>query len=83
MQQTPVNPSVKLHSIIGTGSPFSDGTPADGIVPVYTPGIRRGQRALVGAEHSDLPDHPDAIAEVVRVLGEHLQAYDAAQRAPQ
>ena len=45
MQQTPVNPSVKLHSIIGTGSPFSDGTPADGVVPVSSAGIRRGQRA--------------------------------------
>ena len=34
MRRLPISPAVSLHSIVGTGSSLSDGTPADGIVPV-------------------------------------------------
>ena len=44
MQRLPVSPAVRLHSIVGTGSSLSDGTPADGIVPVssrHAPRLRQ------------------------------------------
>ena len=31
---------------------------------------------FVNAAHSDLPDHPDTVAEVIRILAEHLQQFD-------
>jgi pimeloyl-ACP methyl ester carboxylesterase len=78
MTQLPVNPAVKIHTIAGNGTPFSDGTPADGVVSLESarhPGA--ASECFVNAGHSDLPDHQDTTAEVVRILREHLQQLDA------
>jgi pimeloyl-ACP methyl ester carboxylesterase len=84
LYRLPVNASVQLHTVAGTGGTLSDGAPADGVVPVDS--ARHPNTAserLVAATHNDLPDHPDTIAEIVRILGVHLQEYDAIGRTAQ
>lgn len=84
MTQLPINPAVRIHSIVGNGTPFSDGTPADGVVSMDSarhPGA--ASERFVNASHSDLPDHQDTVAEVLRILAEHLQQVDAVYRVTQ
>lgn len=68
----PVNPSVRLHTLIGTGHPLRDGTDADGVVPVESaqhPGTTSEKR--LEASHTSLPDHPETTRELMRILDEH------------
>lgn len=82
LARLPVHPDVKLHSIVGNGTPYADGTPADGVVSMDSarhPGA--ASERFVNATHSDLPDHPDTVAEVLRILAEHLQQFHAVPTA--
>jgi hypothetical protein len=82
MTRLPVNPAMKLHTIAGNGTPYADGTPADGVVSMDSarhPGAV--SERFVNAAHSDLPDHPDTVAEVIRILAEHVQQFDATHGA--
>ena len=70
--QMPFNPTVHLHSIIGTGklSPF--GEPGDGVVDVASarlPGVE--SELYVPAVHEKLHRDPDSIAEMARILRLH------------
>lgn len=70
----PVAPHIQMHTIIGTGHPLRDGTPADGVVPIASarhPGTSSEQ--LIESSHTQLPDHPQTTREVTRILSEHLQ----------
>lgn len=81
MQQLSINPSVKIHTIAGNGVPFSDGTPADGVVALESarhPGAV--SERFINAGHNDLPDNPETTAEILRILTEHLQQIDATYR---
>ncbi len=72
--QLPVNPEVRLHTIIGTGRPLRDGTEADGVVPVESarhPGTISEKR--IKTTHTSLPDDPETTSEVIRILHEHLE----------
>jgi hypothetical protein len=69
----PVNPAVKLHTIIGTGGELSGGIPADGVVTVESarhPGTV--SEFLIEAKHTQLTGHEETTKEMVRILGEHL-----------
>ncbi|MEM8678885.1 MAG: hypothetical protein AAGF97_05940 [Planctomycetota bacterium] len=84
MYDLPVSPRVNLHTIIGTGRPFLDGTPADGVVPVASarhPGTV--SELMVDATHTELTGHPDSVAELRRILGVHLDEYDHQVRTKQ
>ncbi|MGI9473685.1 MAG: esterase/lipase family protein [Rubripirellula sp.] len=73
----PVNPTVQLHTIIGTGRSLRDGTPADGVVPVESarhPGTM--SEKLIDTTHTHLPDHPETTNELVRILGDHVQEFE-------
>jgi pimeloyl-ACP methyl ester carboxylesterase len=72
LEQMPINPPVRLHSIIGTGGnePFSE--PGDGVVTVAS--ARHAgviSEVFVPARHEKLHRHPVAIAELARILREH------------
>ncbi|TWT84404.1 Alpha/beta hydrolase family protein [Planctomycetes bacterium CA13] len=68
-----VNSEVGLHTIIGTGREFSDGTPSDGVVAVQSarhPGTL--SELQINATHTKLTSHPKTTEELVRILGEHV-----------
>ena len=69
----PVNPAVRLHTIIGTGGELSGGIPADGVVAVESarhPGTV--SECLIEAKHTHLTGHEETTKEMVRILGDHL-----------
>jgi len=70
-RQLPVNPSVRLHSIIGTGGSGAS-EPGDGVVPVASarhPCV--ASELYVPAKHSQLQRETSTVAEVSRILREH------------
>ena len=70
----PVNPNVRLHTIIGNGRKMPHGVPADGVVPVASarhPGTQ--SERLIDTTHTQLPNHPETTDEIVRILNEHLR----------
>jgi hypothetical protein len=72
LREMPVNPGVRMHSIVGTGklSPF--GEPGDGVVDVSSARIRGVESELyVPAAHEKLHRDPDSIAEMARILRQH------------
>jgi len=73
LAEMPVNPCVRIHSIIGTGGCSVLSEPGDGVVTVTSaryPGVE--SELFVPAKHEMLHRHPDAIAELARILREHL-----------
>jgi pimeloyl-ACP methyl ester carboxylesterase len=78
MANLPVSQRVSLHSVIGDGFPLPDGSPGDGVVPVSSarhPGVV--SERFIRVRHTEQTQHPETIAEVLRVLSEHLQQFDA------
>ncbi|MDG2222821.1 MAG: hypothetical protein P8L85_15690 [Rubripirellula sp.] len=70
--ELPVNPVVRLHTIIGSGKQLKDGTPADGVVPVASaqhPGTV--SEKLIDTIHTELTHHPETTTELVRILSLH------------
>ena len=68
-----VNPDVRLHTIIGTGREFKDGTPADGVVAVQSarhPGTV--SELQIDTTHTQLTSHSETTAEILRILSVHL-----------
>ncbi len=69
--QLPVNPEVRLHTIIGTGHKLRDGSDGDGVVPVESarlPGVDSELR--IECSHTALPDDPKTTMELKRLLRE-------------
>ena len=65
---------VCVHSIIGTGKPSWWGEPSDGVVPVESARlVGVASEIEVDAKHEELHHNPTAIAEVIRILREHLR----------
>ena len=83
INEMPVNPEVRLHSIIGTGKLSPVGEPGDGVVDVYSV-CRRGVESelYVPAQHEKLHRDPESIAEMARILREHANEL-ASRAAPQ
>jgi pimeloyl-ACP methyl ester carboxylesterase len=74
IRQLPVRSDVKLHSIVGVAHPISLDGPSDGLVAVsnaYHPGVQ--SQLAVPAIHSQVPRSPRTIAEVQRILEEHVE----------
>lgn len=73
MLEMPRAPGVSTHSIIGVGhGVFQEG---DGVVPISSarlPGV--ASELVVPATHKDIHHQPQTLAEVRRILGEHLQS---------
>lgn len=81
IEHLPLNVCTSLHSIIGDrcGS-FCHGR-SDGVVLVSS--AREPQAAseiLVDAKHSKVKDHPDSIAELLRILYEHRQQVEGCEK---
>ena len=75
MEYLPLSPRVQLHSIIGTGRWMVVGGPADGVVPVESaqhPGVV--SERYVPARHQELHHDADTVAEVKRILHQHIEA---------
>jgi len=78
MQQMPVNPQVRLHSIIGTGCPMLTAGDSDGIVPVSSarhPGVQT--ETLVRAWHTEVHRHPETLQALLYILSVHNAEYQA------
>ncbi len=90
LQQTPYNPGVRLHSIIGTGGSTVLREPGDGVVAVSSARICGVEsELLVPAKHEKLHRDPASIAELARILRLHanrqpvaMQAQGRLERAP-
>lgn len=77
LAETPVNPCVQIHSIIGTGGCSVLSEQGDGVVTVTSaqyPGVE--SEIFVPAKHEKLHRHPAAIAELARILREHAAQLD-------
>ena len=69
------SPAVRLHSIVGTGKPMRDGTPADGVVPVSSARLNCvASELMLDAKHDALHRVPGTVAEIARILQEQPTA---------
>lgn len=78
-----VDPSVRMHSIIGHGRWMPGSGDSDGVVPVSSArkyGV--DSEKLVHDKHTDLPADPMAIEEVISILREHGRATSFAPVGP-
>jgi pimeloyl-ACP methyl ester carboxylesterase len=72
LQQMPVNPAVRMHSLIGTGGIRLLGEPGDGLVAVSSARQAGVQSELiVPVRHEKLHRDPRSVAELARILREH------------
>ncbi len=70
--QMPVNPAVRLHSIVGTGKLSPVGEPGDGVVSVSSARCRGvDSEWFVPAQHEKLHRDPESIVEMARILRLH------------
>jgi hypothetical protein len=76
IDRIPIPPRVPYHSVIGTGRPMC-GRPADGVVSVESARLPGAESEFyVDATHTRVHRRPETVAEVARILGEHLAAQD-------
>ncbi len=76
MRQLPVNPNVRLHSVIGRGYPMLSAGDSDGIVPVSSarhPGVQT--ETLVRAWHTRVHDHPETLRALLFILELHYAEF--------
>jgi hypothetical protein len=72
-RQLPVSRDVRLHTVIGTGQKLWGGEDSDGVVTVESARLAGAtSECLVPAEHALVHRHPQTIAEIKRILREHL-----------
>jgi pimeloyl-ACP methyl ester carboxylesterase len=72
MARLTVAADVRIHSIVGIRQGRL-GAPSDGVVPVTSarhPGA--SSESFINARHGQLTQHPETLAEVSRILAEHL-----------
>jgi hypothetical protein len=70
----PINPCVRMHSIVGTGGSILSSEPGDGVVPVSSarqPGVC--SELMVPARHAKLPRDAASTTELMRILRQHAQ----------
>lgn len=74
-------PHVRLHNIIGDGQPLLGGKPSDGVVSVASARHPNTVSELIVDEiHTDLTRHPEAVAEVKRILKIHADELPSSAR---
>lgn len=74
LAKMPYGRCVRRHTLIGTGGGRLGGEPSDGVVPVSS--ARQPEvcsEFFVPARHTRLHHDPTSLAEVMRILYEHLQ----------
>ena len=72
-----LSPEVTLHSIIGTARPMILEGPADGVVPVSSARLSGVQsEKFVDATHSQIQRDAQTVAELERILLEHVARFD-------
>jgi len=70
----PFSSAVRIHSIMGCGKTTWKGEPSDGVVPVASARLLGvASEKTIDAKHEDLHRNPATMAEVVRILHEHLR----------
>jgi len=72
MRQLPVNPQVRMHSIIGHGYPMLSSGDSDGVVPVSSarhPGVQT--ETFVHAWHTEIHSHPETLQALLYILSVH------------
>lgn len=81
MQQLPVHPQVRMHSIIGHGYPMLTAGDSDGVVPVSSarhPGVQTEN--LVRAWHTRIHSQPETLQVLLYILNVHYAEYQAGVR---
>lgn len=76
MRQLPVNPQVRMHSIVGHGYSMLGSGDADGVVPVSSarhPGVQT--ETFVQAWHTEIHSHPQTLQALLYILGMHYAEY--------
>jgi hypothetical protein len=73
MRHVPASRDVKFHTVIGTGQKLWGGEDSDGVVTVESARLEGAvSECLVPAEHGVVHRHKQTIAEIKRILREHL-----------
>lgn len=82
MDRLPLEPSVKLHSIIGHGRWMLGNGDSDGVVPVSsaTQAAVTSEKRVPG-KHADLTSDPEMIQELLRILRMHWDEVRAEQES--
>ncbi len=75
---------VQEHSVIGTYRWMLGAGNSDGVVPI-TSAIRLGTQSelLVRSKHTEIPGKQDAVAELVRILWQHVGRFSSRSANPQ
>lgn len=76
LQQMPVNPQVRMHSIIGRGYLTLGAGDSDGVVPASSarhPGVQT--ETWVEAWHTEVHRHPKSLQAMLFILGLHYADY--------
>ena len=76
LRQMPVNPQVRMHSIIGRGYPMLVSGDSDGVVPVSSarhPGVQT--ETLVRAWHTEIHSQPETLQALLYILSVHYAEY--------
>ena len=74
LAQFEIDPSVTYHSVMGDRGKNKEviEETSDGVVPYWSSHLDGAESELVVAKNHIVQDHPDCIAEVRRILLEHL-----------
>ncbi len=78
MRQMPINPQVRLHSIIGHGYPMLTSGDADSVVPVSSArhaGVQT--ETFVRAKHTEIHHQPETLQALLYILSVHYAEYEA------
>ena len=74
----PRDPTVHLHSIVGSGYRMVGAGDSDSVVPVSSSRLKGSEtEKMIHAKHSDLNKVPESISELFCILRQHLREGDA------
>ena len=78
IETLPANPCVRFNTVYGYGKFNLAGEEGDGVVTMESAVTPRAESQVgLRASHASIHRQPETVVEVVRILREHLQQFDA------
>jgi hypothetical protein len=75
IRELPTSREARFHTVIGRGQKLWGGEDSDGVVTVESARLQgAASECLVPADHALVHRHPQTIAEIKRILRQHLEA---------
>jgi hypothetical protein len=76
LNQLPLPKKITFHSIVGDNGQGDTPTSSDGVVPYWSSHVEAVQSEIIIPSNHSVPNHPEAAAEVRRILFLHLKEED-------